>query len=145
MTSTCEANAQPLYPEKNPTLYNFSSVPWFPYHILLLLRIERLLDHDQNLGHKFPQQTQNNRTKPLVYVLCPNLLRDSSDDTITAQLTKVTKRSTGSMVVWGLRVKSNQRILILRGIPFFVCFAGMFRKWIKETCLRKNMEWNESY
>ena len=49
-------------------------MPWCPYHILLLLRIERLLDY-QNLGHKFPQQTQNNRTKPLVCVLCPNLLR----------------------------------------------------------------------
>ena len=55
-------------------------MPWCPYHILLLLCIERLLDY-QNLGHKFPQQTQNNRKKPLVFVLCPNLLRDSSDDT----------------------------------------------------------------
>ena len=71
---------------------------WCPYHILLLLCIERLLDY-QTLGHKFSQKTQNNRTKPLVCVLCPNLLRDSSDNAITAQLTKVSKHSTGSMVV----------------------------------------------
>ena len=30
-------------------------MPWCPYHILLLLRIERLMDY-QNLGHKFPNK-----------------------------------------------------------------------------------------